>query len=67
MSAPDGVIIDDFILDERNGVTQLCLLGSGFPRAFEHADYFRRIQEGWTRALARLKMSAEKKTLSTPS
>lgn len=64
MPAPDGVIVDDFILDERNGVTHLCLLGSGFPRAFEHADYFRRTQEGWTRALARLKMSAEKRQVS---
>jgi len=64
MPAPDGVIVDDFILDERNGVTQLCLLGSGFPRAFEHAEYFRRIQESWTRALPRLKISAEKKPLS---
>lgn len=64
MPAPDGVIVDDFILDERNGVTHLCLLGSGFPRAFEHADYFRRTQEGWTRAFARLKMSAERQQVS---
>jgi uncharacterized protein YndB with AHSA1/START domain len=64
MPAPDGVLVDDFILDERNGVTHLCLLGSGFPRAFEHAEYFRRTQEGWTRALARLKISAEKKQVS---
>lgn len=64
MPAPDGVIVDDFILDERGGITHLCLLGSGFPRAFEHAGYFRRIQEGWTRALARLKMSSERKLVS---
>lgn len=64
MAALDGVIVDDFILDERKGITHLCLLGSGFPRAIEHAEYFRHIQEGWTRALARLKMTAQKRPVS---
>jgi uncharacterized protein YndB with AHSA1/START domain len=64
MPSPDGVIVDDFILDARGGITHLCLLGSGFPRAFEHADFFRQIQDGWTRALARLKIAAEKKMVS---
>ena len=64
MPALDGVIIDDFILDSRNGVTHLCLLGSGFPRAYEHADFLRQIRDGWTRALARLKIISEKKQVS---
>jgi uncharacterized protein YndB with AHSA1/START domain len=61
MPSPDGVIVDDFILDARGGVTHLCLLGSGFPRAFEYQDFFRQVQDGWTRALARLKIASEKK------
>jgi uncharacterized protein YndB with AHSA1/START domain len=64
MPAPDGVIIDDFILDARDGITHLCLLGSGFPRALEHADFLRQIRDGWTRALARLKITSEKKRVS---
>lgn len=61
MPAPDGVIVDDFILDVRAGVTHLCLLGSGFPRAVEHDEFFRRTRDGWTRALARLKITAEQR------
>ena len=60
MPAPDGVIVDDFILDGRNEVTHLCLLGSGFPRAHEHAEFHRQVRDGWTRALARLKILAER-------
>jgi uncharacterized protein YndB with AHSA1/START domain len=60
MPAPDGVIVDDFILDDRNGVTHLCLLGSGFPRAHEHAEFHRQVRDGWTRALARLKILTER-------
>lgn len=60
MPAPDGVIVDDFILDGRGPVTHLCLLGSGFPRLIEYADLYQRIHDGWTRALMRLKILAEK-------
>jgi uncharacterized protein YndB with AHSA1/START domain len=64
MPSLDGVIVDDFILDVRNGITHLCLLGSGFPRALEHAEFFRQIRDGWTRALSRLKIAAERKPVS---
>jgi uncharacterized protein YndB with AHSA1/START domain len=64
MPSPDGVIVDDFILDAHGGGTRLCLLGSGFPRTTEHAEFFRQIQNGWTVALARLKIAAEKKVVS---
>lgn len=61
MPAPEGVIVDDFIIDARGAVTHLCLLGSGFPRAVEYADFYHEVHKIWTRALVRLKILAEKK------
>ena len=62
MPAADGVIVDDFILDHRAGITNLCLLGSGFPRLHEYSEFLRQVRDGWTRALSRLKIVSEKKT-----
>jgi len=63
MPSPDGVIIDDFILDASGDSTRLCLLGSGFPRTSEYSEFLRQVQSTWTVALARLKSRVEKEAL----
>jgi uncharacterized protein YndB with AHSA1/START domain len=61
MQAVDGVIVDDFIIEKMADGCRICLLGSGFPRNFEFAELFQKTQDGWTRALARLKVATEKR------
>jgi uncharacterized protein YndB with AHSA1/START domain len=61
MQSADGVIVDDFIIEKVSDGSRICLLGSGFPRNFEFAELFQRTQDGWTRALARLKVATEKR------
>ena len=61
MQSVDGVIVDDFIIEKVGDVSRICLLGSGFPRNFEFAEMFQKTQNGWARALARLKVSTEKR------
>jgi uncharacterized protein YndB with AHSA1/START domain len=66
-SLPDtgNVIVDDFIIDAgKTGGSRLCLLGSGFPHNFDYADLFQRAQNGWTQALARLKVATERRVRS---
>jgi uncharacterized protein YndB with AHSA1/START domain len=61
MPALDGVIVDDFIIDTHGERTRICLLGSGFPRAFEYAEFFQFTQSHWSRSLARLKVECERR------
>jgi uncharacterized protein YndB with AHSA1/START domain len=57
----DSVIVDDFMIDGAAGrPTRLSLLGSGFPREFEYAEYFQLAQSSWTRALNRMKILVER-------
>lgn len=61
MQSADGVIVDDFIIEPVGDGCRICLLGSGFPRNYEFAEMFQKTQDGWTRALARLKVATEKR------
>jgi uncharacterized protein YndB with AHSA1/START domain len=61
LAASDTVIVDDFMIDGKAGSpTRLSLLGSGFPREFEYAEYFQLAQTNWTRALNRMKILLER-------
>jgi uncharacterized protein YndB with AHSA1/START domain len=61
----DHVIVDDFILSEEQGMSVLRLLGSGFPA--DDPDWealYLRLRGGWGLALARMKVSLERRTRS---
>jgi uncharacterized protein YndB with AHSA1/START domain len=61
LPASDSVIVDDFMIDGKAGSpTRISLLGSGFPREFEYAEYFQLAQTSWTRALNRMKILLER-------
>jgi uncharacterized protein YndB with AHSA1/START domain len=57
----DSAIVDDFILDPRNGEgkTSLRLLGSGVPDSSEWDKPYARMRMGWERFLARIKVALE--------
>jgi len=58
----DHVIVDDFILSEEQGASVLRLLGSGFPADDpDWEDLYLRLRGGWGLALARLKVSLERR------
>jgi uncharacterized protein YndB with AHSA1/START domain len=58
----DHVIVDDFILSEEPGTAVLRLLGSGFPADDpDWEDLYLRLRNGWGLALARLKVSLERR------
>jgi len=56
----DTAIVDDFILEGNEAQTIVRLLGSGFPDDEEWDAQYRRLRTGWERAMARLKVFAEK-------
>jgi uncharacterized protein YndB with AHSA1/START domain len=59
--AIETVIVDDFMIDGSNSsLTRLSLLGSGFPRQFEFAEFFQQTQGGWNRGLNRMKVLLER-------
>jgi uncharacterized protein YndB with AHSA1/START domain len=57
----DSAVVDDFILDVRNGqgTTSLRLLGSGVPESPAWDKSYMRIRMGWERLLARIKVTLE--------
>jgi hypothetical protein len=57
----DSAIVDDFLLDVRNGegTTSLRLLGSGISDANGWDQAYVRIRTGWERHLARVKVTLE--------
>ena len=56
----DSVTIDDIMIEWRNPITVVRVLGSGFPDALEHEQALRRHVLGWRQSLARLKVYLEK-------
>ena len=56
----DSVTIDDIMIEWRNPMTVVRVLGSGFPDAPEHEQALRRHVLGWRQSLARLKVYLEK-------
>jgi uncharacterized protein YndB with AHSA1/START domain len=57
----ESVIVDDFLIDGSAGnLTRLSLMGSGFPRQFEHAEFFQLAQGAWNRSLNRMKVLLER-------
>jgi uncharacterized protein YndB with AHSA1/START domain len=62
----EHVIVDDFILSEEQGMSVLRLLGSGFPADDpDWEDLYLRLRGGWGQALARLKVSLERRVKET--
>jgi uncharacterized protein YndB with AHSA1/START domain len=66
MNGPDmppcaSAIVDDFMLDMRNGegTTSLRVLGSGIPESMEWDQSYMKIRNGWERFLARIKITLE--------
>ncbi|MGA3156202.1 MAG: SRPBCC domain-containing protein [Steroidobacteraceae bacterium] len=58
----EHVIVDDFILSEEPGTAVLRLLGSGFPADdYEWEQLYLRLRAGWGLALARMKVSLERR------
>ncbi|HEV7612095.1 MAG TPA: SRPBCC domain-containing protein [Steroidobacteraceae bacterium] len=59
--AGDSAVVDDFLLDVRqgDGTTSLRLLGSGVPESAAWDKSYVRIRMGWERLLARMKVTLE--------
>jgi uncharacterized protein YndB with AHSA1/START domain len=55
----DDPIVDDFILDPKEPVTILRLLGSGIPATEEWSRQHQRLKLGWQQAMTRLKVFTE--------
>lgn len=60
MPTRDAALVDDFLLEGKDGHTIVRLLGSGFPDDSGWDAYYLRLRAGWERALARLKVYLEK-------
>jgi uncharacterized protein YndB with AHSA1/START domain len=63
----DDPIVDDFILDPKEPVTILRLLGSGIPATEEWNRQHRRLKLGWQQAMTRLKVFTETQLRSNAS
>jgi uncharacterized protein YndB with AHSA1/START domain len=63
----DDPLVDDFILDAKEPVTILRLLGSGFPATEQWNRQYQRLKLGWQQALTRLKVLTEKQLRSDAS
>jgi uncharacterized protein YndB with AHSA1/START domain len=57
----EGAVVDDLLVEFRDGRTIVRVLGSGFPRTDEHGAFYMQRQMGWRQSLARLKVYLEKK------
>jgi len=55
----DSAIVDDFLLDAREGKTALRLLGSGVPEASAWDRPYVKIRMSWERLLARMRVMLE--------
>jgi uncharacterized protein YndB with AHSA1/START domain len=56
----EGAVVDDVLVEFRDGQTIVRVLGSGFPRTDEHGAFYMQRQLGWRQSLARLKVYLEK-------
>ena len=56
----ESAIVDDLLLEPRDGLTVIRVLGSGFPRVAPFDRMAQRQQVGWRLSLARLKVYLEK-------
>ena len=52
---PEGALVEDFIIEERNGKRILRVMGSGLPAGREWTPVLQRLRAGWAVAFARLK------------
>jgi uncharacterized protein YndB with AHSA1/START domain len=60
MPAGDSAVVDDLMLEHRDALTLVRVLGAGFPETPQHEAAMRRHHAGWRHALARLKVFIEK-------
>jgi uncharacterized protein YndB with AHSA1/START domain len=56
----DGAVVDDYLVEGDGQHSIVRLLGSGFPELDGWNDYYRRVRMAQERALARLKVMAER-------
>lgn len=56
----EGAVVDDVLVEFRDGQSIVRVLGSGFPRTEEHGAFYMQRQMGWRQSLARLKVYLEK-------
>ncbi len=56
----DDTLVDDFVLEAAGPETIVRLLGSGIPSGAEWDAIYLRLRTGWERAMARLKVHAER-------
>ena len=57
----EGAVVDDLLVEYRDGQTIVRVLGSGFPHTDEHGAFYMQRQMGWRQSLARLKVYLENK------
>jgi uncharacterized protein YndB with AHSA1/START domain len=67
LPAAETAIVADFILEGAKARTILRMLGSGVPDTPEWDVPYRRLRTGWERAMARLKVYAEKQMEEVPA
>lgn len=60
LPAIDSAIVDDFVLESCGEATIVRLLGSGIPSGSAWDAIYVRVRTGWERAMARLKVHAER-------
>ncbi|HLZ99764.1 MAG TPA: SRPBCC domain-containing protein [Steroidobacteraceae bacterium] len=59
MPGSDSAVVDDFLLDVRDGTASLRVLGSGVPDAREWDKPYARMRMTWERHLSRIKVALE--------
>ena len=52
----DTALIEDFLIDERQGLRMLRVIGSGVPADEEWTPLLKRLRTGWALALAQLQL-----------
>jgi uncharacterized protein YndB with AHSA1/START domain len=63
----EGAVVDDVLVEFRDGQTIVRVLGSGFPRTDEHGAFYMQRQMGWRQSLARLKVYLENRLDLAPA
>ena len=60
---PDSALVEDFIIDDRNGQRKLRVMGAGVPAGEEYAKTLVRLRTGWALAFAQLQLRLKDGTI----
>jgi uncharacterized protein YndB with AHSA1/START domain len=60
---PDSALVEDFIIDEKNGQRMLRVIGAGIPAGEEYAKMLVRLRTGWALAFAQLQLRIKDGTI----